>query len=399
MNKPALAIAVSTVIALASGCGTTQLPKSPPPDDIAGELHHISYDSVLVDVNMPYASDQSLDTEGKGAAAKEGFKMMAAAPVGCLQGGLFAGACLAMAPFFPIIAAARAEDPAKARLETETFFASIEEYDLHRKLTERMVGRLVSERLPLADEHAVETGKRPVTINVHVGTLDLDHSGYKNGSIELALPYTVELTNDKGVVISRKSGKVHDDFPNSSRSGVIYPRLNEWVDQIVEESVSGLLLEWQPLKSLGFVYPGKDEKKTLFGKKYRVWSSINTPTPRLEWQPLEAVMPANRMADISDISYEVEIFAWQAIGTTHEWFRHTVAAARDLQEPAFTIENGLRPCQVYHWRPKARFRYRGTVRTTSAPEAFQLIIAGPGCAYPAWAYPVSVSDWSDTYSR
>ena len=388
-NRHALqrVVAGFVILALTAACGTTQTTAPPLPNDIAGEMHHLAYDSIAVNVETSFENVQTLGVEGGGQAAKEGFKLMAQAPIGCLGGGFYAGLCYGMMPFFPIIAAARAEDPEIAREELGDFYSRIEDYDLHAKLESRLLERMSAENLPLATPESDGDSDRRITVNVFISPMELQHSGYKNGYIDVALPYTIELTDGKGDILARKSGKATEDFSQSSRSATLYPRLDEWLETIIETSVSKMLLEWQPEVMLGYTYPNKVQRKTWIGVKYLDWAPVESLTPRIEWERLEDIMVSERLSEITDVSYELEIYGFIKADFEQYWKKLTVIKVTGLAEPAYQPESELLACQRYYWQPKARFSYRGTVRTTTMPTGYELRTGGPNCKNPRYLLP------------
>jgi hypothetical protein len=382
-------VAGLTILAVVAACGATRTIAPPLPNDISGDMHQLDYDSIAVNVETSFESVQTLGVEGGGQAAKAGFKLMGQAPIGCLGAGMMAGICYAMMPFFPIIAASRAEDPEIAREELASFYSRIEEYDLHEKLESRLIERMAIEKLPILKSEAVASTNRLVTVSVFTSPMRLQHSGYKKGYIEATLPYTVELSDESGQILARKSGKVSEDFIQSSRSVTLYPKLDEWLETIVETTVSRVLLEWQPEVILGYRYPNRVERRTWLGFRYLEWVPVDSLTPRIQWQRLEELVPLERMSDITDVSYELDIYGYTNVDAEQHWKQRIVMKVTDLAEPSYQPESGLLPCQRYYWEAKARFFYRGTMRTTTLPDRYELRTSGAGCKNPRYLLPAA----------
>ena len=393
MTPTALAICLQLV--LVTGCSTAPAITPSPPNDIAGEMHHMTYDVVAVNIETSFESEQTLGVEGGGQAVKDGFKLMGQAPIGCMGAGMAAGICYAMMPFFPIITAIRAEDPVIAREELEAFYGRIEDYDLHGKLESRLIERMAIEHLPAMQAQAVDDGDRLITVNIYTSPMRLQHSGYKKGYIDVTLPYTIELSGGDGRILARKSGKASEDFMQSSRSTTLYPKLDQWLETIVETSIGKMLLEWQPEVTLGYTYPNKVERQTWLGRKYLEWAPVDSLNPRLEWQHLEDLMVEERMSEITDVTYELEIFGFVSDAGEYPWKQQQVVKVSGLKEPAYQPDSALLPCQRYYWQTRARFNYRGTMRTTTLPARYELRTSGPDCKEPRWLLP-GIPALSDT---
>ena len=377
----------TSLAAMFAACGSAPTTHPGLPEDIAGDLHHLVYDQVVVNVETSSGADLSLEVEGAGQASRQGLLMMAAAPIGCLQGGPLAGACIAAAPFFPIIAAVRAEKPEKSRADLDEFHTRYAEYGLEGKLAERLLQRMSDEKLPVVAADSPRGDAQRITLHVHVGPPEFEHSGFKNGSIELRLRYTIELRNTSGAVLSRKSHSVRYDFSHDTRSVTLLPQLDEWLEKIVSQGVDDMLLAWQPAMHLAYVYPGQVEKRTFIGVKHREWVPVDTLMPRLEWEALDKTMPQERLAGISELSYEVVVWGYVDGNFLNYWKRKVLHEVRGLPEPAYTFESELLPCQRYYWQPRARFRYKGAIRTTSLSESFTLLTPGPDCGVHRYTLP------------
>ena len=115
---------------------------------------------------------------------------------------------MVMAPFFPFIAAARAEDPEVSLAELEAFYERFEQYGIHEKLAARINARLAEEQVPVAGSDDPDNER--LTLSVRVAPLELEHSGYKGGSIDVTMRYTAELTDASGAVLARRSGSARN---------------------------------------------------------------------------------------------------------------------------------------------------------------------------------------------
>jgi hypothetical protein len=226
-----------------------------------------------------------------------------------------------------------------------------------------------------------------LTVNIFTLPMELKHSGYKKGYIDVTLPYTIELTDGSGQILARKTSKTSEDFSQSSRSTALYPKLDQWLETIVEMSVGKMLLEWQPEIILGYAYPNKLERKTWLGRKYLEWAPVESLTPHIEWQRVEDLVPAERLSEITDVTYELEVFGYGLEMGEYPYKRRSISKVSGLTEPTYQLEAELLPCQRYYWEAKARFYYRGTMRTTTVPDKYELRTGGPDCRSPAYLLP------------
>ena len=62
------------------------------------------------------------------------------------------------------------------------------------------------------------------------------------------------------------------------------------------------------------------------------------------------------LGEVTDVTYELEIF---------QPGLSPVESVSGLENPEYFVTASLRPCTNYYWRPRARFRYRGVIHTTS----------------------------------
>lgn len=387
MNRLHTAALLIAAVATAGCSSAPPLEHQPPPIDIAGDAHHIAYDALRLEIDAPGNKTLSVETDGSGEAVAEGFRMMAAAPLGCLQGGMYAGLCLAMAPFFPFIAAARVERPEVVQADLRFRYGQVESYDLRRHLEAGVLRRLGEQGIPLVADEDHSDARNVVTLRLSIPPIEVEHSGYKGGSVDMTLPYIVELLDGDGNVLTRNSDKKYSYINGKVEPMALYARFDQWVDSIVEASVDKAVVEWEPRMQLDFVYPGKHEAKAFLSPRYFEWTEVDTLPPRLEWQPLAASMPASRLADITELSYEIEIFAYGPYVDNYVSTRRVIRKVSGLSEPAYAVDVELRPCQRYYWAPRARFRYRGNVRTTSVNDAYVLLTPGEKCKRQAWQLP------------
>lgn len=376
-----------TTMLLLTACAATPSLVADLPEDIHGDPGNLSYDTIDVRVTVPENRVLIVDVDGSGAATKDGFKMMAAAPVGCMAAGMFAGFCYGAAPFFPIIAAARAEDPDIVRLELGAFDAQIAAYGLTQRLRSRVVDRLTVERLPVASAFSEGKDANTVSLNLVIHSLDAHHSGYKDGSLALTIRYILELSDVNGQVVARRRDGARLYFDNDYSRTILYRELDAYIGRVADRSVKELLLEWSPAISLSAVYPSKINKRSILGFRYVEWIPVDTLTPRLSWQSVDELFTREELAAFEELTYEIEVFGYTYDAGYWPLPRIVVASALGLESPQYIVEAELLPCQRYRWAPRARFRHRGVFRTVSVADPFVLLTPGPDCGTPAWSLP------------
>lgn len=366
---------------LLAGCGTTRSIETNLPEDVGLETRPLVFDTVHVSVGPLPESQLSAAVEGKGAATRDGLTMMAKAPVGCLDNmdPYSAGLCLGLAPLLPFLAAMNAEDPEVVHAALEDVLATFAKHDVHSMLHSRLLERLAEQRVPIAEGDADHMTENAIKLTVLIQSLQFEHSGYESGSITATLDYFVEVVDRDETVLARRGERLQKSLDGEDRERGLAKLLSSWTEKIVELSVDRMLVEWRPEIQLGYVYPAKRKKRSVIGIRYSEWVPVDSLTPTLEWQSLEALLPREKMAQISELSYEVDILAYTRDQSSRDWRLDTVQSARDLIEPKYKVSFGLLPCRQYYWSPRARFRYEGNTRTTSIIKKYVLNTPDTGC--------------------
>lgn len=375
---------VSFVLVL-TACGTYQPLTFDLPEEVHGDPHDLTYTAIDLRVELLSERDVAVEVDGRGAATKDGFKMMAASPIGCLGAGIYAGLCYGAAPFFPIIAAARAEDADIVQLELAAFDAQLAAYRLPRRLHDKMTDLLDDERLPLVSSGAGVPGT--VSLNFVIHSLSAQHSGYKDGTIALILRYVLELKDADGQLIARRRDAARMNFSHDYSQFLMYRELDAYIERISRKYITEMLLEWSPDIRLAAVYPSIIKKRSIIGFSYTDWTPVDTLTPRLSWQPVNELLSGEDLAALEDVTYDVEVYGYVYDTSYRPVPRIVVASSRGLESPNYTIDSELLPCQRYYWTPRAHFKHRGVSRTVSAEDTFVLLTSGPDCRQPAWSLP------------
>ncbi len=377
-------MAVSLVLFL-TACGTYQPLTFDLPEEVHGDPHDLTYTAIDLRVELLSERDVAVEVDGRGAATKDGFKMMAASPIGCLGAGIYVGLCYGAAPFFPIIAAARAEDADIVQLELAAFDAQLAAYRLPRRLHDKMTDMLDDERLPLVSSATGVPGT--VSLNFVIHSLSAQHSGYKDGTITLILRYVLELKDADGQLIARRRDAARMNFSHDYSQFLMYRELDAYIERISRKYITEMLLEWSPDIRLAAVYPSIIKKRSIIGFSYTEWTPVDTLTPRLSWQPVNELLPGEDLAALEDVTYDIEIYGYVYDTSYRPVPRIVVASSRGLEAPNYTIDSELLPCQRYYWTPRAHFKHRGVSRTVSAADTFVLPTSGPDCRQPAWSLP------------
>ncbi|MEQ8485090.1 MAG: hypothetical protein RIB46_12075 [Pseudomonadales bacterium] len=322
------------------------------------DSRRLVYDAVVLDFRQAAATARGVGAEAAGDGAREGAGMMLAAPVGCMQAGMLYGLCLAMAPLFPVLAASRVQDPADSRRELESLAEQIDTADLQRRFAAQVLQRAAAAELPLAESE--DGGGRVVRLGVELGTMRLEHSGYRGGSITVTQPYLFTLTGADGQVLTSISGARSRDFDVdewwADGSVDLETTLTRWIESIAEEGLRDSLIEWQPDVVLAPRYPEPLVRRNVIGIVQERWPCLDSATPVLRWQPLAEALPPDLLEHVTDVSYELDIV---------ESYQPTRRQVTGLMQPEYAVVGPLTPCGRYLWRPRARFRYQGVVHTTS----------------------------------
>lgn len=386
--KTLYACGAAKALLILSGCAAGPSLLSGLPEDVHNTPGNLTYSTITVSVTAPGERASVVDVDGRGAAAKDGFKMMAAAPVGCLGAGMFAGLCYGAAPFFPIIAAVRAEDADIVQLELGAFEAQISAYGLPRRLRNRVMDRLTKEDLPVSVASPADSGAGPVSLVLAIHSLDAHHSGYKDGSLALTIRYVLELSDSNGQVLARRRDAAQLTFDKDQFQIRIYRDLDAYVESIAERAVNELLLEWSSAVSLSAVYPSLVKKRSIIGFGYVEWTPVDTLKPELRWQPADEIFSREELAGFEELTYDIEVFGYHYDAGYRRSTRIVVESARGLQSPQYAIGTELLACQRYYWTPRARVKHRGVFRTVSAADTFVLLTPGEDCRQHAWSLPI-----------
>lgn len=316
------------------------------------------YDALVLDFHQALEAARGVGAEGAGDGAREGAGMMLAAPVGCMQAGMFYGLCLAMAPFFPIMAASRVQDPEASRRELESLAEQIGAADLQQRFVALVRHRAKAAQLPVAE--SAQGDGRVVRLAAALGMMRLEHSGYRGGSITVTQPYRFTLIGADGQVLTSVSGERSRDFDVdewwADGSVELESTLTRWLEGIAEEGLRDTLVEWQPDVVLAHRFPASTPRRNFIGVLQEIWPRVDSATPTLRWQALSEALPGDVLAHVTDVTYELEIVG----GQEPEPRRVT-----GLVLPEYAVVDPLVSCARYLWRPRARFRYLGVMHTTS----------------------------------
>ena len=283
--------------------------------------------------------------------------MMLMAPVGCMQAGVFAPYCLLLAPALPFVGASRVQDVSTSEAELSAMAAYIDLPDIQRRFREAITAEATEAGLPLVQ--SASPGARTVTLHAEFGHTILEHDGYENGEITVRQPYKFSLSYGdemiEPLIEGERFGRFDVENWSQERTEELARDFDQWIRETASLGVRDTLVEWQPKVVLGPVTPLPYARRNVIGIRRTYWPFVESTSPRLAWQPLEAVLEPSELADVSDISYELEIFHPQGN-------RHRITG---LDSPEYVVTEPLGACAYYLWRPTARFRYRGVVHTTS----------------------------------
>lgn len=238
--------------------------------------------------------------------------------------------------------------------------------------------------LPLVESPS--PGARVATLHAGLGQMRLEHDGYKRGQISVTQPYRFSLSYADDELQTLIEGEHWDRFyvgdgyiKNNAELGADFER---WIPNTASHGLRDTVIEWQPKVVLGPVEPSITEKRNVIGIKQYRYPVVESTTPRLAWQPLAAVLEPDVLADVTEVSYELEIFR----AGDHRF-------VTGLEHPEYVVDEPLKPCVYYSWRPLARFRYRGVLHTTSpnmrrwskteyVNDDFELETPAPNCKKP-----------------
>lgn len=371
--------------ALAAGCAT----QPPTGEKFQNDARALTYDALTLTFSSPLSYQQEIEINNSREGAAEGLKMMAAAPLGCLQGGMFAGICLAAAPFFPIIAAANVQETSISRAEMAAFANAVLNFDIDTQLRAALHQRLTAERVPLVEPGSAEYGNL-VDLRITLAPMVLEHSGYKNGSITATLPVELSVIDRDGRLLSQHTQQLFGRFSQKEWQGEGNTRLHydlkRWIKMIARNGLGKVLLEWQPPIELASVAPLPVQKRSIIGMRYLETPRVESLTPELVWEPLRE--PAGiAPGEFTGLTYEVEVRALTQEPYSQETVSVILEKGAGLPEPRYRLQTALQPCTAYSWQPRARFYYRGTLRLTSNDTRRSFSTPGPDCKQPAWQLP------------
>jgi len=380
-------LAALLALGVVSGCGGGVRDHASEPEF---ESVTLDYDVLELEFLDPPAAVNSVEHETGAEAAGEAASMILFSPIGCMQAGMFYGLCLAVMPIMPFVAASRVQDPAESVRQLEELARAVDAYRLPERFGDAVRQRIVDEGLPLVDQAGPD--QHAVRLQVLLGAMRLEHDGYEHGDITVEQAVEFVLRGPDGSILHRlsdtRSGRFGIGEWQARDGAELRFRLDQWLAGMVEAGVESMLLDWQPYLRLAAVSPQIEYRRNLIGLKVSEWPVLDTLTPVLEWQPLEEVLDPAVLADVTDISYEVEVSLLVQDHTDWGYVTRRIRAARGLTRPEYPIDAPLPACQRMYWRPRARFRYRGTWHTTTASnrhwQSYVLMTSGPECDYPAW---------------
>ena len=350
-----VAFAIGSASALLIGCAAT-------PIELTGGISYVDsrnfvYDELLLDFVTDTDAGMEVAAKSSGDGAKEGLGMMLKAPVACMETGMYAGFCMVLAPLFPLIAASRVQDVATSEAELEAMAARIDLTEIQNRFHASLEAEAHESGLSVVQ--SASPGARLATLHAEFGHMLLEHDGYENGSITVTQPYRFSLSFGYGesetLVEGERSERFEVENWSQQRTEELANAFDRWIDDTSRLGIRETLVEWQPKVVLGPVAPSPAVRRNVIGIRQANWPFVESTSPRLAWQPLEAVLDSSVFADVSHVSYELEIF--------HP--RGSRRLVTGLETPEYVVSEELSACAYYYWRPVARFRYRGVMHTTS----------------------------------
>lgn len=382
--RSASGFGMAMLISLAAGCAT-----APPPEPTATFYSRdLAYAHVALEFIAPGTGTQSVALTDGGDGMAEGAKMLAVAPVECLRGAdpYTAAFCIGLAPLFPFISASRVQDEAISIEQTDALYKHLAAFDIYSRFADELQQQSATAELPVVEEANDDT----VVLRVWLGPTSLIHSGYTGGDIDVALPYRIELINAAGEVLVTMEDEFSDAFDVDTWQLDSEPdaAMSRWASRTVTQALQETLVEWQPKLVLAPVQPIPVNKRNIIGIMQERWPVVESVRPQIAWQPLNEMLDDELNRQISDVTYELQIVGRYSGKTFYE--------IAGLPEPSHVLLTDLEPCASYLWKPRARFRYRNHVYTTSLrdrqwspelriPHHYTLDTPGPGCkdrSYP-----------------
>ncbi len=322
------------------------------------DSRELIYDELVLDIVEPgidVPMEVALQTRGDGA--RDGLKMMLQAPAGCAEAGPIAMTfCIGLMPFIPFIAAGAVQDVATSRAELDVMAEQIDQATLQRRFRDAIETEARDAGLPLVE--SASPGARVATLHAELGQTRLEHDGYKHGDITVTQPYRFSLSYADNELQSVFENENWDRFYVGDgyikNNAELAEDFDRWIADAAKGGLQNTVIEWQPKVVLGPIAPIETVERNAIGFKRHVLPVVESTTPRLTWQPLETALDPVVLAHVTDVTYELEILRVDD--------RRIITG---LERPEYVVDEPLHACVHYHWRPVARFRYRGVVHTTS----------------------------------
>jgi len=224
-------------LGLFSGCATNG--GDTPAVQYAFDSRTLVYDTLVLEFESSGAAVENVRIEGAGDAAVEGLKMMLAAPLGCLGGGIGAPLCLAAAPFFPAWLAIRSQEPAISRREMQALAEFLDTTRFDERLQASVAEQAALAALPVRD--AANAVGRIVRLRLELAPMEFHHSGYKNGSIDVIQRYLFQLLGPDGAILTELRGRQHSNYDVDDWSledaAELRSSLDEWIAHIADGGI------------------------------------------------------------------------------------------------------------------------------------------------------------------
>lgn len=375
MMRISLIVIVITVLGACSSNPPVALQETP------------AFDSIALTIKDPHVLHRDVELKEKRDGTKAGLELIAYAPVGCASAGMMYGLCLSMAPMFPFIMANSVQRPEKSNEEMEMLLRSLGKFDLSERFETAVVGRVETDGVFLTAPDAEPTPLQ-YGFTAEIGVINVKHSGTEGGTIELEIPFTFTLIDQKGALIKSHTVNRTLMFVEYQWRRYVYElftrRLELMLDDVVQEGVGEVLTYWHPNMELKALSPQPQPRHSLIGFPYIDWPYVESTTPMLEWTSLKAIIQPEDWQYVTDVSYGVDVISKHYTKLSGGYDERAVYAISDLTEPRFHIDTPLAPCMSYLWRPSARFNYRGSPRRTRLNKDFVLNTPGPDCKHPAY---------------
>lgn len=346
------------------------------------------YETIEFQLISPRTHQAEVTHQTRGDGAKEGWKMMAAAPIGCLQGGVFAGICLAAAPFFPILAANNVQDLSVSEQELERVAKDILDFNLEQKLNERFTQQIHQEQLA-PYQPKISDPSRKLLMRLTLAPMQLKHSGYKNGDLDVSMPYEISLIDAQKRTLAQTHGegwlRVRHSEWEKSGTLPMFLRLESWIDKIAQKSFRDTLLDWQPNIALQPISPAAIPKRSILGFRYEEPPEVETESLAFSWSDISSLLPSETTEEVEALSYELTLYV--TVGGDEYWNYRSrpIVQIQGLSEPHFVLKQKLLPCTRYRWTARVRFLHQGRLFTSSTPKHHPFNTKGTDCKTPRWS--------------